>query len=118
MLVCADVFVLIEYFSQVLWLSVAACVLGLLQLRRTKPNLHRPITVPLVIPYLFLIACVVLVAVPAWNDPIKSCEYTYKRYIRKEMRPMSPNILLCSSNRHCYYLNGGARLLHIYCTNR
>ncbi|XP_059060621.1 large neutral amino acids transporter small subunit 2 [Achroia grisella] len=69
MLTTSNVFDLINYFSQTLWLSVGASVVGMLWLRRTKPDLPRPIRVNIVIPYLFLVAIGCLVVIPAITQP-------------------------------------------------
>lgn len=69
MLMTSDVYQLINYFSQTLWLSVGVSVVGMLWLRRTKPNIPRPIKVNLIIPYVFLIAIGFLVIIPAITQP-------------------------------------------------
>ncbi|XP_045768356.1 large neutral amino acids transporter small subunit 2 [Maniola jurtina] len=69
MLTNSNVFDLINYFSQTLWLSVGASVVGMLWLRRTKPDMSRPIRVNLAIPYVFLIAIACLVLIPAITNP-------------------------------------------------
>ena len=70
MLTTSNVFDLINYFSQTLWLSVGASVVGMLWLRRVKPDIPRPIKVNIVIPYLFLIAIGCLVVIPAITRPL------------------------------------------------
>lgn len=69
MLTTSNVYDLINYFSQTLWLSVGASVVGMLWLRRTKPDLPRPIKVNLIIPFVFLIAIGCLVIIPAIYEP-------------------------------------------------
>ncbi|CAH0725967.1 unnamed protein product, partial [Brenthis ino] len=69
MLTTSNVFDLINYFSQTLWLSVGASVVGMLWMRRTRPDMPRPIEVNLIIPYLFLIAIGCLVIIPAITNP-------------------------------------------------
>ncbi|KAJ8726463.1 hypothetical protein PYW07_001161 [Mythimna separata] len=69
MLTTSNVFDLINYFSQTLWLSVGASVVGMLWLRRVKPDIPRPIKVNIVIPYLFLLAIGCLVVIPAITRP-------------------------------------------------
>ncbi|XP_053671690.1 Y+L amino acid transporter 2 [Anopheles nili] len=69
MLLSANVFVLINYFSQILWLSVAASIAGLLWLRVSKPNMPRPIRVNLALPIIFLICCLGLVLLPSFTEP-------------------------------------------------
>ncbi|KOB79353.1 Uncharacterized protein OBRU01_00532 [Operophtera brumata] len=52
-----------------LWLSVGASVVGMLWLRRAKPDIPRPIKVNLIIPYVFLVAIGFLVIIPAITEP-------------------------------------------------
>ena len=52
---------LIVYVSFVLWVSTGVSVAALLVLRRTKPNLTRPIRVSLVFPWLYIILTTILV---------------------------------------------------------
>lgn len=69
MLFTSDIFLLINYFSQILWLSVAASIAGLLWMRKTKPNMPRPIKVNLILPWTFITCCMVLVIAPAIEEP-------------------------------------------------
>lgn len=69
MLTTSNVFDLINYFSQTLWLSVGASVVGMLWLRHAKPDMPRPIKVNILVPYLFLIAIGCLVIIPAIYQP-------------------------------------------------
>ncbi|CAB3230870.1 unnamed protein product [Arctia plantaginis] len=69
MLTTSNVFELINYFSQTLWLSVGASVVGMLWLRRAKPDIPRPIKVHILIPYVFLLAIGCLVIIPAITNP-------------------------------------------------
>ncbi|GBP91793.1 Large neutral amino acids transporter small subunit 2 [Eumeta japonica] len=64
----SNVFDLINYFSQTLWLSVGASVVGMLWLRRTRPDIPRPITVHIAVPLIFLLAIGCLVVIPAVYD--------------------------------------------------
>jgi len=81
MLCSCDVFQLIDYFSLILWLSVAACILGLLYLRYSKPNMPRPIRVHLALPILFLICCLFLVSIPAVVKPVNAGENIYRHSV-------------------------------------
>lgn len=65
MLTTSNIFDLINYFSQTLWLSVGISVVGMLWLRRIKPDIPRPIKVNIAIPCIFLIAIACLVIIPA-----------------------------------------------------
>lgn len=69
MLTTSNIFDLINYFSQTLWLSVGASIVGMLWLRRTKPDIPRPIRVNILVPLLFLIAIGFLVIIPAIDRP-------------------------------------------------
>ncbi|KAF5293135.1 hypothetical protein FQA39_LY13745 [Lamprigera yunnana] len=64
MLSVSDIFILINYYSQILWFSVAASIAGMLWLRRKQPDIQRPIKVNIVIPVLFILCCLFLVAFP------------------------------------------------------
>ncbi|XP_008485440.1 cystine/glutamate transporter-like [Diaphorina citri] len=72
MLVTSDVFALINYMSVALWLSVGACTAGLISLRFTQPDLHRPIKVHLSLPIIFLACCIFLVVVPTIREPMNT----------------------------------------------
>uniref|UniRef100_A0A8D8ULW9 Y+L amino acid transporter 2 n=1 Tax=Cacopsylla melanoneura TaxID=428564 RepID=A0A8D8ULW9_9HEMI len=72
MLVTSDVFALINYMSVALWISVGVCIAGLISLRYTQPDLHRPIKVHLSLPILFFFCCVFLVAVPTIRAPMNT----------------------------------------------
>ena len=72
-MVCwSDVFILINYFSQVLWFSVGACIAALLYLRWAKPELHRPIKVNLSLPIIFLMCCIFLVVTSTIEEPMNT----------------------------------------------
>lgn len=70
MLLTADIFLLINYFSQILWLSVVASIAALLWLRHSQPNLPRPIKVNLALPITFIILCMILVMLPSLEQPM------------------------------------------------
>ncbi|KAL1458502.1 hypothetical protein WDU94_008647 [Cyamophila willieti] len=74
MLVTSDVFALINYMSVALWISVGVCIAGLVSLRYTQPDLHRPIKVHLSLPIIFFFCCVFLVAVPTIRAPMNTGE--------------------------------------------
>ncbi|GLV37779.1 Juvenile hormone Inducible-21 [Carabus blaptoides fortunei] len=69
MLLTDDVFVLINYYSQILWFSVAASVGGMLWLRYKQPDIPRPIRVNIIIPIVFLASCLFLVFFPLVANP-------------------------------------------------
>ncbi|KAJ8976042.1 hypothetical protein NQ317_014092 [Molorchus minor] len=69
MLLISDIFVLINYYGQILWLSVAASIAGMLWLRHKHPDAPRPIKVSTWIPVTFLACCVFLVVFPIPTQP-------------------------------------------------
>lgn len=69
MLFVRDVLVLINYYGQILWFSVAASIAGMMILRYRQPDAPRPIRVNTAIPVLFLSACVFLVLFPIPSQP-------------------------------------------------
>lgn len=70
MLLTSNVYVLINYFSSVLWLSVVASIAGMLWMRRTKPDIPRPIKVHTALPITFILCCIVLVLMPSFSEPL------------------------------------------------
>ncbi|XP_036328392.1 Y+L amino acid transporter 2-like [Rhagoletis pomonella] len=69
-LLTADVYILINYFSAMLWLSVVVSIAGMLWLRHSKPNIPRPIKVHLALPLIFIICCLTLVLLPSFTNPM------------------------------------------------
>ncbi|XP_056644455.1 Y+L amino acid transporter 2 [Diorhabda sublineata] len=69
MLLISDVFELINYYGQILWLSSAASVVGMLWLRYKQPDLPRPIRVHTSIPILFLLCCAFIIIFPIPTQP-------------------------------------------------
>ncbi|XP_070576299.1 Y+L amino acid transporter 2-like [Ptychodera flava] len=63
---------LINYFSFVEWLSILTCVVGLMWLRFKRPDLDRPIKLPLLIPIIFSLFALFLVVVPFYAEPLVS----------------------------------------------
>lgn len=63
----ADIFYLINLSSHAYWLCITAAIFALLWLRRTKPDLPRPIKVNLLVPAIFLIFCLFLVITPVFT---------------------------------------------------
>lgn len=64
----ADIFYLINLSSHALWLCITACIVALLWLRKTQPDLHRPIKVNLIVPIVFLVFCLFLVLTPLFTE--------------------------------------------------
>nr|XP_006817414.1 PREDICTED: Y+L amino acid transporter 2-like [Saccoglossus kowalevskii] len=68
----SDIDTLTTYFSFISWLVTGIAVAGLITLRWTKPNLPRPIKLPIFIPALFVVMSLFLVIVPFYTRPIVS----------------------------------------------
>uniref|UniRef100_A0A914S4Y7 Uncharacterized protein n=1 Tax=Parascaris equorum TaxID=6256 RepID=A0A914S4Y7_PAREQ len=69
MLVSSDVYTLINYLSFTESAVVACVVAGLIKLRFTRPQLHRPIKLNLIIPITFFTMCVLLLVFPFFTQP-------------------------------------------------
>jgi L-type amino acid transporter 8 len=74
MLITSDVYELINYFSFTLWLWTGIATASLVHLRRTRPELKRPIQFPLILPYSFTAGCFILTLFAIHADP-KSALY-------------------------------------------
>ncbi|XP_076758758.1 solute carrier family 7 member genderblind isoform X2 [Xylocopa sonorina] len=69
MLCTSDIFVLITYCSIVESFFIMLSVAGILWLRYKRPNMDRPIKMPLWIPITFVAICAFLVFVPCYERP-------------------------------------------------
>ncbi|XP_033625653.1 b(0,+)-type amino acid transporter 1-like [Asterias rubens] len=75
MIIPGDFDTLVNYFSFTAWLFYGATVGALLILRYKRPDVHRPIKVPIFIPIIVLIASVYLVIAPIIDEP--ALEYLF-----------------------------------------
>ncbi|XP_059170201.1 large neutral amino acids transporter small subunit 1-like [Physella acuta] len=69
MLISDNIYSLINYLSFTQWLSVGGSIAGMVVLRFTRPEMKRPIKMPLVIPFLFLAIVLFLLIVPLVAAP-------------------------------------------------
>lgn len=69
MLCFSDVEALITYSSFVETFFIALSVSGILWLRYKRPNMERPIKIPVWIPIFFVIICIFLLIVPCYDAP-------------------------------------------------
>lgn len=67
----SDVYVLITYSSIVESFFIGLTISSVLYFRFTRPNMHRPIKVPAIIPVIFVIICAFLIVVPCFDAPME-----------------------------------------------
>jgi len=67
-----DIFMLINFYSFMYWLTVGLSIVGQIYLRFKRPEMPRPIKFSLIWPYMFTIICIFLVGVPYFTETIDS----------------------------------------------
>ncbi|XP_035670818.1 cystine/glutamate transporter-like [Branchiostoma floridae] len=70
MLTTNDVYRLINFLSAVRWLFIGLATATVPYLRWRRPDMHRPWKVPLVLPIIFSLVCVVVVAMSLYSAPV------------------------------------------------
>ncbi|XP_046391371.1 b(0,+)-type amino acid transporter 1-like [Ischnura elegans] len=70
---------LIDFASFLVWIFYGGAMVALLVLRRTKPEVHRPYKVPIVIPIFILIVALYLAIIPIVTDP--SAKYLFAVFL-------------------------------------
>ncbi|KAI8504402.1 Large neutral amino acids transporter small subunit 1 [Branchiostoma belcheri] len=71
MLCTTDVYVLINYASFVYWIFIGMAILGLVVIHFKYPSMERPVKMPVVLPIIFVLACLFIVVVSIWVAPIE-----------------------------------------------
>nr|XP_014349522.1 PREDICTED: cystine/glutamate transporter [Latimeria chalumnae] len=72
MLFIGDIYSLLNFLSFVRWLFIGLVVVGLIYLRYKRPDMPRPFKVPLFIPAMFSFACLFMVGLSLYSDPINT----------------------------------------------
>ncbi|KAJ3587980.1 hypothetical protein NHX12_011574, partial [Muraenolepis orangiensis] len=67
-----DIYSLLNFMSFLRWLFIGLAVLGLIYMRYTQPDLHRPFKVPLIIPIIFCATSFFMVFLSLYSDPINT----------------------------------------------
>lgn len=66
----SDIYALINYVGFATWLAIGLAVVCLPYLRWKRPDLPRPIKVPLIFPIIYILASIFITVVPMMADPV------------------------------------------------
>lgn len=71
-LVSTDMFALIDYVTFSNWLAITMSVVSLLWLRKKRPELHRPLNIPLIAPITFIVISTFLIIFSIYQAPTQT----------------------------------------------
>ena len=69
MIICFPVEFLISYSTFAEWIFLLSTVSGLLYMRWSQPNLHRPIKIHIIFPCIFVVSCSILIVTGFYYSP-------------------------------------------------
>ena len=106
---------LLVYVSFVLWVSTGVSVAALLVLRRTQPDLPRPIRVSLVFPWLYIFLTTILVVASMVADFHSTGESSFRGNKPKNCSKTLIGLLLLDRHRDPHHTDGRSslRFLHL-----
>ncbi|XP_062857041.1 cystine/glutamate transporter [Trichomycterus rosablanca] len=67
-----DIYSLLNFMSFLRWLFIGVAVVGLIYMRYSRPNMHRPFKVPIFIPAIFSFSCFFMVILSLYSDPVNT----------------------------------------------
>lgn len=71
-LVSTDMYALIDYVTFSNWLAITMSVVALLWLRKKRPELHRPLNIPLIAPITFIVISSCLIIFSIYQAPTQT----------------------------------------------